>query len=168
MCSLLVFGCKKYTDPQPFTDSRINNPYCNVPSALNYNWGFPGIADNSLCIYPSTFFSGTYFYRDTIYDATGNVMGQDSFQVTITAIDTTAVHITGFCGTNIIKAKANRYYKLVYDSTFVVGQHLCSNDDTLIGGGSKKDFLDTMTVKFNYQINNTSGVSFHAGTANKL
>ena len=164
---MVIISCKKYKDPSPFTDSRINNPYCNEPAALNYNWGFPGIADNSLCIYPSTFFSGNYFYHDTIYDVSGNVLGQDSFMIAITALDTAKVNISGFCGSNILKATADKYYKLRLDSTFSAGQHVCSTTDTINGEGSKKGFSDTATIKLSYQIHDVSGTSYHAGTAIK-
>lgn len=167
LCLLVITSCKKYKDPSPFTDSRITNPYCNDPAALNYNWGFPGIADNSLCIYPSTIFSGNYFYHDTVYDVSGTVLGQDSFMIQISPVDTSKVHITGFCGSNILTATTDKYYKLRLDSTFTDGQHLCNNNDTITGEGNKKGFTDTSTMKLSYQVRDASGVYFHGGTAIK-
>jgi hypothetical protein len=164
----ILFGaCKKYSDPAPFSDPRINNPYCNVPAALNYNWGFPGIPDNSLCIYPSTFFSGNYFYRDSTFDIGMNFLSQDSFPITITVVDTSRVNISGFCGTNVLQAKTDKFYKIKFDSTFAYGQHLCSSTDTVTGGGSKKDISDTATIKFAYTLLSDTGVSYHIGTATK-
>ncbi|MBL7773084.1 MAG: hypothetical protein JNM95_09495 [Chitinophagaceae bacterium] len=164
---VMAVSCKKYQDPPPYADPRLTNPYCNIPAALNYNWGFPGVPDNSICIYPSTVFSGSYFYRDSLYNEAGEVISTDSFPITITVVDTSKVNIVGFCGTNVLKASADKYYKLRLDSTFLQGQHLCDLTDTITGLGSKKGFEDTATIKFTYQLNESSGISYHSGTAVK-
>lgn len=163
---VLMGSCKKYQDPAPFTDPRLTNPYCNDPAALNYNWGFPGVPDNAICIYPSTIFSGNYTYYDSTYNEAGEVTGSDSFLLTITAVDTSKVTIVGFCGTNTLQAKADKYYKLRIDSTFSQGQHLCSTSDTITGSGSKKNISDS-TIKLSFQLNESTGITHHAGLAIK-
>ena len=168
LCILcLLFSCKPYQDSDPFTDPRLVNKYCNIPSAINYNWNFPGVEDNSTCIFPAQLFSGNYFYRDSIYNSTGLPIGYDSFPLVFTAIDTTRLRIDGFCTGPAITAKANRYYKLVLDSVIKNGQVLCGMPDTISGRGSKTDIYDTTSIKLIYETSNDSTIHFHVGTATK-
>ncbi len=162
-----LLSCKRYKDPQPFTDPRIVNKYCNIPSAINYNWSFPGIPDDSMCIFPAQIYSGTYFYRDSIYNSTGLLLNQDSFLLTFTQLDTTRLRITGFCGTDSLKATANRYYKFTIDSLVGYGQLLCQPTDTIYGRGSKFDLNDTLTIRMSYEVATDTGIVYHAGTATK-
>jgi hypothetical protein len=165
---VLFASCKKYKDPAPISDSRLTTKYCNDPSAINYNWDFPGVPDNSVCIYPADIFKGTYFYRDSITNEEGSVLKTDSFTLSITQLDTTHLEIIGFCGTNIHTAKANRYFKFVLDSLAGNGQVFCNNKDTIAGNGSKYSISDTNTIKFNYQLLTDTGIVTHTGTAIKL
>jgi hypothetical protein len=166
---LFFVACKRYKDPSPFTDSRINTPYCNIPSAINYNWNFPGVEDNSTCIYPAQIFGGTYFYRDTIIDSAGAVLNIDSFPITLQALDSSHLNIIGFCGTEIHKANANRYYTFTLDSLVGFGQSKCiGSADTISGKGYKPAGLgDTASFLLNYIIQTPTGTTIHKGVATK-
>jgi len=166
---LLLFAasCKPYQDPEPISDDRINNPYCNDPSAINYNWGFPGLPDNSLCVYPTDVFTGNYTYFDTAYDAALNVLATNSYNLQISNVDTTRLLINGFCSGITIKATANRFLDFVIDSIHGNGQVFCDPLDTIIGGGQKSDFYDSLYILFNYQIESDTGLATHKGRAVK-
>jgi hypothetical protein len=164
---LFLVSCKKYKDPAPFTDDRIKNKYCNDPSAINYNWDFPGIPDNTVCIYPADIFKGNYFYRDSILNLEGGVLKTDSFPITITQLDSTHLTIAGFCGSNSHSAKATRFFSFVLDSLVGYGQVFCNNKDTISGGGSKFSLSDTSTIQFDYILQTDTGVVIHQGTATK-
>ncbi|MEZ5047562.1 MAG: hypothetical protein R2831_11295 [Chitinophagaceae bacterium] len=169
LAALLLFSCKKYKDPNPFTDPRIVSPYCNDPSAVNYNWDFPGKPDNSVCIYPTDVIQGAYFYHDTIYNSTGDVIKRDSFTLNFSKIDTVHFTIQGFCtGTQSISARATRYLLFSIDSLLGNGQEYCGLDDTIMGKGKKYSIESSAPIKLEYQIQTDSGMVFHYGTAIKL
>jgi len=65
-CLSSILGCTKWTDTQNASDPRLTQKYCNDPFAVNYNWGFPGIPDNSTCVFPSDVYVGTYVFHDSI------------------------------------------------------------------------------------------------------
>lgn len=163
---LIMTACKRYKDPAPFTDPRIVNHYCNIPSAINYNWDFPGVPDDSVCIFPAQIYNGNYFYRDSLFNSTGLLLSQDSFPLTFTQLDSTRLTITGFCPGNTIHATATRFFKFTIDSVAKNGQVLCSND-TISGKGSKIDIYDTTQIKLIYEVATDSGIIYHAGTATK-
>jgi hypothetical protein len=165
---LLCLGaCKKYKDPDPFTDSRIKNKYCNIPTAINYNWDFPGIEDNSTCIFPAQIYKGNYLFHDTITTELGEFVSKDSFMVSFLQIDSTRLTVSGFCGLNLHYAKATRFFKFTLDSLIGNGQLFCNNKDTIVGGGSKIGLQDTSTIQIVYQLQTDTGVVFHKGTAVK-
>ena len=165
---LFILGaCKKYEDPDPFTDPRIKNKYCNIPSAINYNWDFPGIEDNTTCIFPAQIYQGTYLFHDTIIDDLGAFVSKDSFYISFLQIDSTKLTVTGFCGVNPYMATANRFFKFTLDSLLGNGQQYCNQQDTIAGGGSKASLQDTNTIQIVYQLQTDTGVVLHKGTAFK-
>lgn len=164
---VLASACKKYQDPAPFTDDRIKTPYCNDPTAVNYNWDFPGIPDNTVCIYPTQIFEGNYFYRDSLYDKNGELTKVDSFPIYILALDTVHMKLGGFCPSTEFTAKATRYFQFTIDSLLGDGQDFCGNDDTISGKGKKSGIADTISFKFDYQIQTDTGLVTHTGTAIK-
>lgn len=164
---LLFSACKRYKDPAPFTDPRIVNKYCNIPSAINYNWNFPGVPDDSQCIFPAQIYTGTYFYHDSIYNNAGLFLYDDTLFLTFSQLDTTRMHITGFCPGNTLKATASRYFRFTIDTLVGNGQLLCNPSDTISGKGSKFDLSDTTTIRLSYEVATDTGVVYHAGTAIK-
>ncbi len=164
---LFLLSCKGYKDPAPFTDPRIVNKYCNTPSAINYNWNFPGVPDSTTCIFPAQIYSGNYFYRDSIFNSSGLLLNEDSFPLTFIQIDTTRLKIIGFCTGDTIHATATRFYKFIIDTVVGRGQLFCNPLDTISGNGSKFDLTDTLNIKLVYEVATDTGIVYHAGTATK-
>ncbi len=165
---LLMLSCKKYHDPKPFTDDRLNTrKYCNDPAAINFNWDFPGYPDNNVCIYPSQIYSGDYLFYDTITDFLGNYKRNDSFDLHFSNLDSVHLNISGFCGAKIFTARANRFLKFHLDTLFGYGQVFCNTQDTIALNGSKKDIADTNSINIQYQIYTDTGIVYHYGTAIK-
>ena len=159
------FGCKRYEDPAPFTDPRIANKYCNTPSAINYNWNFPGVPDSTTCIFPAEIFNGTYLFHDSIFNSVDTFLSSSTYPLTFDDIDTSHFNVTGFCTGITIKATANRYFKFTIDTLVGNGQALCLND-TISGKGSKNFITDT-TIHLEFEVLNDTGTVYHAGTAFK-
>ena len=168
----VFYSCAKWKDPAPINDPRLTNPYCNDPAAVNYNWGFPGKPDNSICFYPNSLFVGTYMYYDSVYKDT-LFLGADSFLVNIFATDTshTRIFLQGFCGRDMRLTALPGYQAtvdtLVGDTTTTsAGQNnFCRLQDTLSGIISR-DRLDSPTVlHINFQVASDTGLTVHVGTA---
>src|ERR1043165_5567011 len=82
-----AFSCKKWQDPAPKEDPRLTRHYCNDPSAVNYNWDFPGKPDNSVCFYPADLFAGTYMFYDTVSASQSDLyLSADSLVLNISKI----------------------------------------------------------------------------------
>lgn len=167
LIGIVFSACKKYKDPAPISDSRLTSKYCNDPAAINYNWDFPGVPDNNVCIYPAQIFKGNYMYHDSILNPEGGVLKVDSFPITIIQNDSTHLTLKGFCLGTDHTAKANRFFKFVIDSLVGYGQTYCNSKDTISGGGSKIGIGDTNTIQFNYLLQTDTGVVTHKGTAIK-
>lgn len=162
-----MVACKRYTDPDPFTDDRLTNPYCNDPSAVNYNWGFPGKPDNSVCVYPTQLFEGQYIVNDTVWSTTQAPLLVSEFPLTITAIDTVKLQLKGFCDTVIHTARASRFLQFNLDTVVGYGQQYCAGKDTLMVSGSKAFISDTNGFDITYTLFTDTGVVQHRGRATK-
>jgi hypothetical protein len=167
MALLLLFSCKKYKDPDPQTDPRIQDLYCNDPSAINYNWNFPGIPDNTTCFYPSDVFAGNYTYYDSTLNDDLDVIAMDTFTISLVKIDTVRMTLSGFCTGAPLSITADQFLRLVLDSIDGDGQQLCLGADTMIGGGKKVTVLDTTNITFSYEIESGNARTTHKGTAIK-
>ena len=174
MGSAVFFSCAKWHDPAP-KNLNLTNPYCNDPAAVNYNWGFPGKPDNSVCFYPYSLFVGNYMYYDSMYRDT-LFLGADSFMISIVGTDTshTRIFLNGFCG-HPISLTAQPGYQATVDTlvgdtaTATSGQnYFCGILDTL-NGIISRDRLDSPTVlHFSFSVTmDTSGIVTHTGTAQK-
>lgn len=168
-CLFMVLGmaCKRYTDPDPFSDDRLTNPYCNDPSAVNYNWGFPGKPDNSVCVYPSAVFAGQYQVNDTVWDNAQNPVLTQSFSLHIIPIDTVRMKLIGFCDTAVHTARANRFLRFNLDTVIGLGQLYCAGKDTLLVQGNKLSLTDTGGFNMEYYLMTDTGVVIHRGRAYK-
>jgi hypothetical protein len=163
LCTIFVIGCKKYQDPPPTVTDKLTTPYCNIPTAVNYNWGFPGIATNSVCIYPAQLFVGTYTFYDSVLNANAEFEIFDTTIVTINKLTDSTLSIAGLCPSNTFSAKATKNFRFYLDSTNVFGQVFCTNADTINGSGIKQLFSDT-NFKFSYNLINNAVVKEHKGT----
>lgn len=165
---LLLASCRKYKDPAPISDDRLDDrPYCNDPSAVNYNWDFPGYPDNAVCIYPTQLFSGNYLYVDTLLSAEGLPLATDTFPLQVTALDSTHLNLNGFCPGTAHTAKATRFFRFTLDSLLGNGQTFCGGKDTIAGGGTKSGIADTLTFQLQYTLQTDTGAFSHKGTAFK-
>jgi hypothetical protein len=169
---VVLFACKKYKDP-PATggDDRLTNKYCNDSRAVNYNWGFPGKPDNTICIYPVDSFLGSWLFTDSVFLPDGSLQTVQTKTLSFTATeDTVMTHmsVVGWCGNIPFFVNANKY-RLAYVDTLeegVGGQLLCATLDTLSGTFNKNTgFVNTM--KIDLTIINASGTTFHRGEAVK-
>ncbi|MBU3676067.1 MAG: hypothetical protein FGM54_02660 [Chitinophagaceae bacterium] len=164
---VLILGCKRYTDPNPISDDRIKNPYCNDPSAVNYNWGFPGKPDNSVCIYPSAVFAGNFLVNDTVWGPNQVVLQTQAFPLQIIALDTVRMQLLGFCDTAKHSARANRFLRFTTDTLIGFGQTYCAGKDTLQVIGTQTNLFDTSGFDIEYILNTDTGMVYHKGRANK-
>jgi hypothetical protein len=169
---VVLFACKKYTDPTSPAIDLGDRKYCNDPRAVNYNWGFPGKADKTTCIFAVDSFLGTWSFKDYVLLPSGDTDQIILRNLTFTSTeDTVLTHlaVTGWCGGNTpFYVTANNYGKLTVD-TFpgsALGQFLCGTADTINGTLNKANYLrDTMKVEIT--VNNAIGIKYHKGLAIK-
>lgn len=168
-------ACNKWKDPAPVNDPRLTNPYCNDPGAVNYNWGFPGKPDNSICFYPTDLFKGTYLFIDSVYQSsTGYFLYEDSITLNFYPIDGshTRLAVIGFCGTDslLLTAGVGSFTASVDttlgDSLTYRGQRWCRILDT-VNGTILNSRIDTL-LHVNLQIISDTGITTHVGKARKI
>ena len=165
-------ACKKYEDPPPTKgDNRLTNHYCNDPRAINYNWGFPGIADNSVCVYPVDSFIGTWKFMDSVFleDQTFKSFAVKDLVFSATE-DTLMTHlaVTGWCNDKILYATADKYKRAFLDSLMegISGQLLCTPTDTITGFFNQSNMgKDSMEIELT--VTGNTGVLLHKGWAIK-
>lgn len=170
----LFFSCNKWSDPASVNDPRLTNPYCNDPDAVNYNWGFPGKPDNSVCFYPSDVFNGTYVFTDSVYIASsGLFIATQAETLYVTKQNKTNLTIAGLCSsTNVVNITAHSDFNatvdtLVGDSTTISrGQLLCRPSDTISGTFSYSRIDSLLHISF--QVSSDTGVTIHTGKAKKI
>ena len=143
--------------------------YCNDPAAINYNYDFPGTANNTICIYPSEVFIGTYSLEDSVYTADFATFYIIKDTISIYQLNKTKLAAVGFCGPyDSIKLTANRYYRASLDSVSANGQPLCSPKDTISGMFSRVA-IDTNIIKIDLTLySDTAGLKYHKGTATRI
>jgi len=170
---VVLFSCKKWTDPAAVNDPRLTNPYCNDPNAVNYNWGFPGRPDDSLCFYPVDLFRGTYIFQDSIFLLNGTYVFTRLDTLHLYALSQTKLAVLGFCpiGDTMHLTAGPTYIATVDttlgDSTFVNrGQLLCRIQDT-VSGTITKDRIDTTLLHISLQVVSDTGITVHSGTGIK-
>lgn len=166
-----MLSCAKWKD-KPAQDPHLTQAYCNDPDAVNYNWGFPGKPDNTVCFYPTDVFAGTYLFRDSIYQDTLFV-GYDSFMLYITAQSHTKISVSGFCTNgNQVRLTAGLTYVATVDTTegdsttINHGQMMCRIQDTVTGTFTK-DRVDSSLLHISLQVFSDTGVATHYGSARK-
>ncbi len=175
-CSIF-FSCAKYKDSKAGSDPRLTNPYCNDPNAVNYNWGFPGKPDNTICFYPADLFKGVYLFHDSIsIQSSGLFIYADSLLLTISGIPNsqTKISILGFCPNGIgLTLTANTSFSASVDTTegdsvTNWGQQFCSLGDT-VNGTVTKDRINDSLMYFSFQVASDTGViTMHIGSARRI
>jgi hypothetical protein len=172
VATLFALSCKKWKDAAPRDDPRISTPYCNDPEAVNYNWGFPGKPDNSVCYYAADIFAGTYTVHDTAYKADLYVWA-DSTQITISRITNSKISVTGLCsGGGIMYVTARTAYQATIDTTvgdslsLDQGQLYCRPQDT-VSGYFNRDKFDSSLMYINLTVKTDTGTTVHLARAVK-
>ncbi len=164
----LFYSCQKWHDPKGYTDPRLTNPYCNDPLAVNYNWGFPGRPDDSVCYYPTDFYRGRFIYTDSIYLSDNTYSYSKVDTLWFTALSKVDIEGTGFC------SFADSFHFLV-DNTIKAtldtvvggfGPSFCDPTDT-VNGYITIDPIDSSLYHFNLTVNGTAGITYHLGSAIK-
>lgn len=162
---MLLSSCQKYKDTPGKTDPRLSRHYCNDPTAVNFNRDFPGIADNSVCVYPADVFAGNYAFVDSIFDGSQQLLRQIPMSLRFTAIDHSRFYITGFCPAGGQQNfTTSRSLLASADTTVGSGQILCRQTDTL-SGNVFQTLGDTTKVQFSLVVVTDTGISYHQGTA---
>jgi hypothetical protein len=160
-------SCAKWVDKKA-VDPNLTNPYCNDPYAVNYNWGFPGRPDDSICFYPEDLFKGKYSFIDSVLlpDNTFLFSRIDSFS--IYGLGDTLIGLVGFCPnlSDTLKLSAGRNYQAIVDTVVGYGQFGCRQLDTLAGYLSKLSYDDTPMVVY-FTVTSDTGSTIHKGTAYK-
>ena len=170
----VFYSCKKWVDPPATNDPRLTNPYCNDPNAVNYNWGFPGKPDNSLCYYPTDLFKGTYQFVDSVYIASTSLFIYTKTEtLQVYARSQTKLSIFGFCdaGDSLLLHATNNYIatvdSLIGDTLTIRGQYLCRIQDT-INGTITYSRIDSL-LHVNLQVvSDTGQTTLHIGKARKI
>jgi len=169
LCVLLVVACQKYVDKTATADPRLTNHYCNDPNAVNYNWGFPGKPDNTVCFYPNGEFVGKYVYYDTVYqlDLSKSYSRIDTLYIYSSSY--TALQVLGFCSAgDTMHLTAGKTLVATVDTTIITGQQFCRAVDT-VSGTITKNLADTLPLLHVYfTVVSDTGTTFHIGYAQKL
>ncbi len=170
---LLIFtffaGCKAEERSFPETDPRLGErAYCNSPTAVNYNWDFPGRPDSSVCIFPSDLFAGTYLFRDSIYFGDGefdSARSGTAYTLNIARINNTQMRLSGFCagGQTVPLTGTRTQFRAVVDTVTLRGALFCRPVDTVIGYISRR-LTDTLNLSVEFTVYSDSGVNVHRGT----
>lgn len=163
------YACSKYKDPPPGVpnDELKNRRYCNDPRAINYNWGFPGTPDSTLCFFPIDSFQGAWKLYDTTLLPDGSISNTQVKNLVFTkSEDTLRTHlaVTGWCtGGMPFYITADKYNKAFVDTMLSgsPGQYICNNTDTL--SGELRQGKDTLNIDF--MITGATGTTYHKGTA---
>lgn len=171
--TLSVVACKKWADPAPTSDPRINNPYCNDPEAVNYNWGFPGVPDNTKCFFPSDIFNGTYQFTDSVYQAsTGFFIFTQQQTLQVVKRSQNKLEVFGLCGTGSLFITAHRNFIATIDTTVgdtsIInrGQLLCRTQDTA-SGTITYNRIDSL-LHISITVVSDTGITIHTGKAKKI
>jgi hypothetical protein len=170
-CAGLIISCAKYKDPKPISDPRLTKHYCNDPTAVNYNWDFPGVPDNAVCFYPTDVFAGKYLFRDSVRIKSGYLfIHADSFILTINRLSPTKMSVFGFCSNgDSLLLTANPTFQASVDTTVgdsitAYGQFFCSQRDTVNGTIIENRIDSVLTI--NFEVASDTGVTtLHIGTA---
>lgn len=169
--ALLLCGmasCKQEENTYNTTDPRLQtNRYCNDPEAVNYNWGFPGKPDSTICIYPSDLYKGRFTFRDSVYDQDGyldSVASQNTYQLTITTAGKNAIRVAGFCANTLALSAPRVGFQASLDTNAITGQIFCRPQDT-VNGFITRNFSDTTQLQIQFTVYADTSIRTHRGTA---
>jgi hypothetical protein len=168
LCALA--SCQPKEENYPTTDPRLGTrSYCNNPSAVNYNWDFPGKPDNSVCFFGPDLFKGAFSYRDTIFRPDGTIDSPRSgraYNLTIYGLDTSRAVLVGLCpgGDTVYMHTPRTGFRASFDSSTVKGQRLCRVQDT-VSGTLLRELSNTNSISLSFTVFSDTAVNLHKGTA---
>ena len=168
VCLSSFLACTKWTDTQSASDPRLTQKYCNDPFAVNYNWGFPGLPDNSTCVYPADLYLGTYLFHDSIYSIANVLIDTNQILLHIYKQKMDKVAILGFAtaaDSLFVSVLKNGNGSL--DSLQNIPGQLLSNTLDTLNGNCFKYLSDTLRLKINWKLKTDTGIYFHKGSAIK-
>jgi len=174
LCLLMAASCLKSDDPPPAEPNPdLTNHYCNDPNAVNYNRGFPGIPDNSVCTYPVDSFVGQWLWVDSVFHPDSSFNFTDTKTLAFQATEDTLhshMEITGLCNNPgvPIQITADKYGTALIDSVdkHYAGQFFCSPADTVSGRFRfPLDRRDTMMIELTVH---GPSAGYHKGKAHRL
>ena len=180
LLTIFVGSCEKWTDPDSKPVPGIEDrKYCNDPEAVNYNWGFPGTPDSSVCYYPVDVFAGTYSFRDSVYNddnSLDSIKSLNTIQIQIVPLTKSRFALVGFCPNDSLRFTALRNALNASsdstiresDTSFNYGQFLCRTEDTLVGTITRNQTDTTFSqIYINFTVDSDTAINFHRGTAYK-
>jgi hypothetical protein len=151
-------ACKPYKDPAP-KDLGLTNPYCNNPFAVNFNWGFPGKPDNTVCIFPAQVFAGNYKLYDSITSNNASTIFNDSALVSLAQLNDSTLTLSNHCVGNNYVVRATKTLQFYVDSTTLLGAPFCNGDT--IAGNARKLNIDDSIITYTYDLNNNGTTIKH-------
>lgn len=159
-------SCEKWKDPQP-QDLGLTRRYCNLPSAINYNRDFPGIEDNTTCIFPADPFVGNYTFEDSVYiDGIEGSIPNGSISFSIVKKDSIRFELKDYCSSRNLAFTANRFYHAGTDTLLTKGVQLyCRDLDTLQGTLDYRGSDSSLFIEFTVKSDTLTAV--HRGRAYK-
>lgn len=172
--TITIWGCSKTNENTSVDDGLFTRKYCNDPEAVNFNHGFPGTPDSSICFYPKDVFAGSYLVKDSIFNTEFELDTVLEKIISFIAVNNSNLKVNGFCPSgDPLYFTADRFYKAqsdsltLGDSTKLPGQLICSTSDTLIGTINKIE-VDTPKIRINWTVASDTGINYHIGTGIKL
>jgi len=172
-CLALAAGCRSKGGLGSPTapDTLERRFYCNTPEAVNYNWGFPGRPDSTLCFFPSDIFTGTFLFRDSVYRPDGtfdSAASQTDYLLRFLPLTRQRLALVGFCpggGTDdSVYLTADRFLRSTIDTVAGDGQIACRTQDTVSGTVIRR-LGDTTRLAISFEIVSDTGTAAHRGTA---
>lgn len=160
-------SCSKWQDKEG-EDLGLSNRYCNDPLAINYNHGFPGVADNSVCVFPADPFAGTYIFNDTVYLPDPDTLYPEQVMLRVVALSRQQLALEQFCPSRRLTFFADRYYRAVSDTDSLIGpgrQLMCRIADTM--SGSIEFRPSDSSLYLDFSVVSDTGTSVHKGRAYK-
>lgn len=164
---MLLAGCQKWEDKPP-PAIELTKRYCNIPSAINYNHNYPGIEDNSVCVFPSGPYVGNYTFVDSVfYPDIDTAVPFPLINFSISSRNDTQLYVNNFCASgNQLAFSANRYYRAESDSVIAPGKQLmCRSLDTLSGTMEYRPADSSIYLEFT--VVSDTGSAVHRGRAFK-